>query len=60
MKEKILIALRNKYKNLGLSEKVLETLANIVVAKTTDEANIETEVTGVEDIAKAFQRKLTE
>lgn len=55
MKNKIVEALKNKYKNLGLSDKALEALANMLVLTTTEEANIETAVNGVEEIAKSFQ-----
>lgn len=55
MKEKLLSALKTKYKNLGLSDKVLEGVAETLATTTTDEANIETAVAGVESLLKSFQ-----
>lgn len=55
MKDKILIALRNKYKNLGLGEKVLEGIADMLAVTTTDETQIDNAVNGVETLAKGFQ-----
>lgn len=55
MKEKILQALKNKYKNLGLGDKALESIATMLATTTTEEAQIETAVAGVEDLAKGFQ-----
>ena len=55
MKDKILQSLRNKYKNLGLSDKVLEGIAEMLALTTTEESNIETATAGVENLAKGFQ-----
>lgn len=55
MKDKILASLRNKYRNLGLSEKILEGIADLLVVTTTEESQIETAVAGVETLAKGFQ-----
>jgi predicted outer membrane protein len=55
MKDKILQSLRNKYKNLGLSESVLAGMADMIAINTTEESNIETAVAGVENLAKSFQ-----
>lgn len=55
MKDKILAALRNKYKNLGLGEKVLEGIADMLAITTTEESQIDNAVNGVENLAKGFQ-----
>lgn len=55
MKDKILAALRNKYKNLGLGDKVLEGIADMLALTTTEETQIDNAVTGVESLAKGFQ-----
>lgn len=55
MKDKILVALRNKYKNLGLGEKVLEGIADMLALTTTEETQIDNAVNGVETLAKGFQ-----
>ena len=55
MYEKILNSLKNKYKDLGLSDKVLGPIAKMLEATTTDEANIETAVAGVEPRVKGMQ-----
>lgn len=55
MRDKILQSLRNKYRNLGLSESVLVGMAEMLAVNTTEEANIETAVSGVENLAKSFQ-----
>lgn len=55
MKDKILASLRNKYRNLGLSESVLAGMAEMLAVNTTEESQIETAVAGVEIMAKSFQ-----
>ena len=55
MKDKILIALKTKYKNLGFGEKAFEGVANFLATTVTDEANIETAISGVEPMLKALQ-----
>lgn len=55
MKEKLLQALKTKYKNLGLSEKILEQIAANLEVITTEETQIETAVAGVENLLKSFQ-----
>jgi len=55
LKDQILAALKLKYKNLGLSDKVLEGMADMLAATTTEEAGIETAVVGVETLLKSFQ-----
>lgn len=55
MKDKILVALRNKYKNLGLGEKALEGIADLLALTTTEETQIDNAVAGVESLAKSIQ-----
>ena len=55
MKEKILASLKNRYKNLGLSEKILDGIADMLASTTPEESAIETAVGGVETLAKSFQ-----
>ena len=55
MKTKILTALKTKYKNLGFGEKAFEGVADYLATTVTDEANIETAISGVEPMLKAFQ-----
>lgn len=55
MKNKILSALKNKYKNLGLGDKAFEGVADYLAATVKEEADIETAITGVEPMLKAFQ-----
>jgi len=55
MKEKILAQLKTKYKNLGLSDKVLEGIAAMLAVTTTEEVNIETATDGVKDLLTGFQ-----
>jgi hypothetical protein len=40
MKEKIIQALKNRYRNLGLSDKAFEGVATHLEPSITDEANI--------------------
>jgi len=54
MKEKILTALKTKYKNLGLDENILLGLAAQFEATTTDET-LDNVVNGVEPLLKSFQ-----
>ena len=55
MKEKILLALKTKYAALGLSDKVLDGVAESLSKTVTDENGIGTAVDGVESILKTFQ-----
>lgn len=55
MKKQIIDALKLKYKNLGLSEKVIESMATMLEPTVTEESQIETAIAGVEPILKAFQ-----
>jgi hypothetical protein len=55
MKELILIALLNKYKSLGFSQKSFEGVAEYLSKTVTEEAAIETAISGVEPILKSLQ-----
>ena len=55
MKEKIFTALKTKYKNMGLSDEILEGVAIQLEATVTTEDGIATAVAGVENQLKAIQ-----
>lgn len=55
MKQKILSQLKTKYKDLGLSDKVLEAIAESIAAKNIEEDQIDSEVEGVGNLLKTFQ-----
>lgn len=55
MKEKILLSLKNKYKNLGFGDKAFEGVADYLQQTVTKESQIETAIGGVEALLKAFQ-----
>ena len=55
MKEKILQALKTKYKNLGFSEKALDGVAAYLTTSVTEENQVETAIAGVENLLKMFQ-----
>lgn len=55
MKEQILKALETKYKNLGFSKKVFDKVATHLAESVKEETEIETAITGVEPLLKAFQ-----
>lgn len=55
MKDKILAALKNKFKNMGFSDKAFEGVADHLATTVTEEDKIETAVSGVEGLLKAFQ-----
>lgn len=55
MKEKILESLKNKYSNLGFGQKAFDGVALYLEKTITDEAQIETAISGVEPLLKAFQ-----
>jgi len=55
MKEKILEALKTKYKTLGFSDKAFNGVADFLAKTVTDEATIETSIGGVEELLKTFQ-----
>lgn len=55
MKKKILEALKNRYKNLGLGDKAFDGVATYIEPSVKEDADIETAITGVEGLLKAFQ-----
>ncbi len=55
MKEKILSALKTKYKNLGFGDKAFSGVADFLATTVTEEDQIETTIGGVENLLKAFQ-----
>lgn len=55
MKEKILSALKTKYSNLGFGDKAFSGVAEYLSTTITEEAQIETGISGVENLLKAFQ-----
>lgn len=55
MKERILAALKIKFKNLGFTDKAFEGVADYLAITVTEEAQIETAISGVEGLLKAFQ-----
>lgn len=55
MKQKIKEAIKNKYKNLGLGEKAIDAAAAYLEASIKEESEIETGISGVEPLLKAFQ-----
>lgn len=55
MKTKIQEALKNKYRNLGFSDKVFEGVADSIQTFIKEEAEIATFVDGAETMLKAFQ-----
>ena len=55
MKEKILSALKTKYKNLGFGDKAFDGVAEYLSGNVTEESQIETAIAGVEILLKSFQ-----
>lgn len=55
MEQKILNALKNKYANLGLGDKILGGFAKKLAKTVKEETEIETAVIGVEDELKMWQ-----
>lgn len=55
MKTKIKEALVNKYKNLGINDKVFDGVADIISQTVTDEAGIEAGIASYEGLLKTFQ-----
>lgn len=55
MKTKILSALKTKYANLGFNAKALDGIASVLEKTVTEEAQIESAVSGVEGLLKVFQ-----
>lgn len=55
MKGKILVALKTKYKTFGFGEKAFDGVADYLSKTITEESQIETAISGVEGLLKAFQ-----
>ncbi len=55
MKEKILTALKNKFKNLGFGDKAFDGVADYLSKTVTEDNQIETAIAGVEPLLKSFQ-----
>lgn len=55
MKEKILVALKTKYRTFGFSDKAFDGVADYLSKTVTEESQIETTIGGVEGLLKAFQ-----
>ena len=55
MKEKILVALKTKYKTFGFGDKAFDGVADYLSKTVTEEGQIETAISGVEGLLKAFQ-----
>jgi hypothetical protein len=55
MKEKIVAALKTKYKNLGFGDKAFDGVADYLSKTVTEESAIETAISGVETLLKSFQ-----
>jgi hypothetical protein len=55
MKEKILAALKNKFRNLGFGDKAFDGVADYLSQTVTDETAIETAISGVENLLRSFQ-----
>lgn len=57
MKDSILKALKNKYKNLGFSDKAFDGVASCLEPLVKEETDIETQIAGVEQLLKVFQQE---
>ena len=55
MKGKILVALKPKYKTFGFGDKAFDGVADYLSKTVTEESQIETAISGVEGLLKAFQ-----
>lgn len=55
MKEKILVALKTKYKTFGFGDKAFDGVADYLSKTVTEESQIETAIGGVEGLLKSFQ-----
>ncbi len=58
MKKKVLQVLKTKYSKLGLSTSTLDSMADVIASKLTEESSdddIEAEVSGVENLLQTFQ-----
>ena len=54
MKEKILVALKTKYKTFGFGDKALDGVADYLSKTVAEESQIETAISGGEGLLKAF------
>lgn len=55
MKEKLIAALKTKYKNLGFGDKAFDGVAEYLSKTVTEDSQIETAIAGVEPILKSIQ-----
>ena len=55
MKEKILAALKTRYKNLGFGDKTFDGVSDFLSQTITEETNIDNGIAGIENLLKAFQ-----
>ncbi len=55
MKERILSALKTRYSHLGFGKEALDGVAAALAKSVADESQIETAVSGVEDLLRVFQ-----
>jgi hypothetical protein len=55
VKEKILESLKTKFKNLGFTEKTFDGVASYLAQTITEDTQLETGISGVESLMKAFQ-----
>ena len=55
MKDKIMVALKTKYKTFGFGDKAFDGVADYLSKTVTEEGQIETAIGGVEGLLKAFQ-----
>ena len=55
MKEKILVALKTKYKTFGFGDKAFDGVADYLSKTVAEESQIETAISGGEGLLKAFQ-----
>lgn len=58
MKEKILVALKTKYKTFGFGDKAFDGVADYLSKTVAEESQIETAISGGEGLLKAFQENI--
>lgn len=58
MKDKIKVALKTRYTNLGFGEKAFEGVADYLTIAIKEESEIDNIVNGVENLLKAFQSEI--
>ena len=58
MKEKILVALKTKYKTFGFGDKAFDGVADYLSKTVAEESQIETAIRGGEGLLKAFQEDI--